>query len=142
MTDARPDPVLTVITGTNEDGTKKRETLEFVQPPCVGLSAAHYQGTPTKLRALQTDFSASVGALHGLVRGIQNSRASHQTIKQWYGRQINLETRLAAAEYRATTLLKGAQVLRRKVAERAPELARDLGLIKDSSTTQPFMSRI
>ncbi|WP_196755152.1 MobV family relaxase [Burkholderia multivorans] len=73
-----------VITGTNADGTKRRETREFAQAGCVRLSAAHFQGTPAKLRALQGDFAASVGARHGLVRGVEGSRADHQTIKQWY----------------------------------------------------------
>jgi hypothetical protein len=75
-----------VIVGTNPDGTKRRETREFQQEPGVRLSAAHYQGSRGKLRALQTEFAAEVGARHGLVRGIENSQAKHQTVREWYGR--------------------------------------------------------
>ena len=117
-----------VITGTNADGTKQRETREFAQAGGVRLSAAHFQGTPAKLRALQGDFAASVGARHGLVRGVEGSRADHQTIKQWYTQQADRDKRLATAEQRAEKLLKGVAVFSRKVAEKAPELARELGL--------------
>lgn len=130
-----------VITGTNEDGTKRRETLEFVRPASVRLSAAHYQGTPAKLKTLQSDFATSVGARHGLVRGVENSRATHQTIKQWYGRQADQAAKLAAAEQRADRLLRGAKVLSRAVVERAPELARELGLTKDAPRDKPIMTR-
>jgi hypothetical protein len=33
---------------------------------------------------MQTDFAKSVGARHGLERGIEGSKAHHQTIKDFY----------------------------------------------------------
>ena len=33
---------------------------------------------------MQTDFARSVGAKHGLQRGIEGSKAKHQSIKDWY----------------------------------------------------------
>jgi len=75
-----------VIVGTAPDGSKLRETREFAQAASVRLSAAHYQGTRGKLRGLQTDFADQVGAKHGLVRGIEKSGATHQTIREWYGK--------------------------------------------------------
>ncbi len=117
-----------VITGTNADGTKQREVREFAQAGGIRLSAAHFQGTPEKLRALQGDFAASVGARHGLTRGVEGSRADHQTIKQWYSQQTDRDRRLAAAEQRAEKLLKGVAVFSRRVIEKAPELAQELGL--------------
>lgn len=79
-----------VIVGTNPDGTKIRETREFAQAGCVRLSANHYQGQKEQLRQLQTDFAEKVGDKHGLVRGIKNSYAKHQTVKGWYGKVDNL----------------------------------------------------
>jgi hypothetical protein len=74
-----------VIVGTNEDGTKRRETREYPQPATVRLSAAHFQGSPGALSALQTDFAVAVGARHGLARGVKGSKAEHKTLRQWYG---------------------------------------------------------
>ncbi|WP_176316974.1 MobV family relaxase [Burkholderia vietnamiensis] len=75
-----------VIVGTNPDGTKRRETREYAQPAAVRLSAAHFQGTPGKLSALQSDFAEAVGVKHGLKRGVPGSRAEHVTVKQYYAR--------------------------------------------------------
>lgn len=130
-----------VITGTNADGSKQRELREYVQTACIRLSAAYYQGTPAKMRDMQSDFAASVGARHGLVRGVEGSRADHQTIKNWYGEQAARDSRLAAAEQRADRLLKGVAVLSRKVAEKAPELARELGLTAPSPRYERVMAR-
>jgi hypothetical protein len=130
-----------VIAGTNADGTRRRETREFVQTGGVRLSAAHYQGTPAKMRNMQSDFAASVGARHELVRGVEGSRAHHQTIKRWYGEQANHDSKLAAAEQRADRLLKGIRVLSRKVAEKAPEVARELGLTGSSPRHERSMAR-
>lgn len=77
-----------VIVGTNSDGTKRRETREFETAAATRLSAQHYVGTPDKLVALQTDFAKRVGQRHGLVRGIEGSKAKHQRVKSWYA-QIN-----------------------------------------------------
>lgn len=73
-----------VIVGTNPDGTKRRETREYDTPAATRLSAQHFMGSRDKLRKLQTDFAAQVGQRHGLARGIEGSRATHQTVKEWY----------------------------------------------------------
>lgn len=130
-----------VIVGTNADGTKRRETREFEQAATIRLSAAHYQGTPSKMRDMQSDFAASVGILHGLVRGVEGSRAKHQTIRHWYGQQADRDAKLAVAEARAERLLKGVAVLGRKVAERNPELARELGLTGRVQSDQRYRTR-
>ncbi|WP_346795834.1 MobV family relaxase [Halomonas sp. Bachu 37] len=67
--------------GRDENGKLKRVTKEVHQPAEVVLSADHYNGTPAKLAALQTDFSERVGARHGLARGLELSAASHTTNK-------------------------------------------------------------
>ena len=73
-----------VIVGTNEDGTKKRATIEVEQQAGVRLSAAHYVGNRGTLSKLQTDFADAVGKPHGLVRGIPGSKARHTTVKEFY----------------------------------------------------------
>lgn len=73
-----------VIVGTNPDGTKRRETREYDTPAATRLSAQHFIGSRDKLRTLQTDFAAQVGQRHGLSRGIEGSKATHQTVKEWY----------------------------------------------------------
>jgi hypothetical protein len=80
---------------------------------------------------LQSDFEASVGARHGLTRGVEGSRADHQTVQHWYGKQADQAARLAAAEQRAEKLLRGSHVLARELAKHAPDRAKALGLVKE-----------
>lgn len=48
------------------------------------LSATTFLDGRDKLTALQTDFAETVGKPHGLDRGIQGSKAKHQSIKKYY----------------------------------------------------------
>lgn len=48
------------------------------------LNARQFLGGRDKLRQLQTDFAEQVGKTYGLERGIENSRARHRTIRQFY----------------------------------------------------------
>lgn len=48
------------------------------------LNAKHFLGGKAKLSAMQTDFAARVGAPVGLDRGIEGSKATHTTIRQYY----------------------------------------------------------
>ena len=73
-----------VIVGTNPDGTKRRETRTEQQQAGVRLSAAHYLDGRAKLSKLQTDFAAEVGQRHGLVRGVERSKAKHVTVREFY----------------------------------------------------------
>ena len=50
------------------------------------LSASTYLDGGAKLRALQTDFAESVGEKYGLKRGIEGSKAKHQTIQKYYAK--------------------------------------------------------
>jgi hypothetical protein len=67
-----------VIAGTNPDGSKRRETREFLSKPQVRLSAAHFYGERVQLVELQTRFAAEVDANHGLRRGAEKSAATHR----------------------------------------------------------------
>lgn len=48
------------------------------------LNAKKWTGGREKLSKMQTAFAAEVGQKHGLERGIEGSRAKHQTVKQFY----------------------------------------------------------
>lgn len=48
------------------------------------LNAKHFLGGRAKLSAMQTDFAANVGAAVGLERGVEGSKATHTTIRQYY----------------------------------------------------------
>ena len=48
------------------------------------LNAKQFLGGKAKLSAMQTDFAARVGAAVGLERGIEGSKATHTSIRQYY----------------------------------------------------------
>lgn len=48
------------------------------------LNAKKFLGGREKLSKMQTDFADKVGRSVGLVRGLEGSKAEHQTIKQYY----------------------------------------------------------
>jgi hypothetical protein len=74
-----------VIIGKDAAGKAIRETREFAKPAEVSLSAKHYfGGSKHTLSELQTEFATKVAILHGLERGIEGSKANHQTVKSWY----------------------------------------------------------
>ena len=48
------------------------------------LNAKAFTGGRALLSSMQTDFVRRVAQHHGLVRGIEGSKARHQTVKEWY----------------------------------------------------------
>jgi len=48
------------------------------------LNCRHFLGERNALRALQTDFADRVGKYHQLRRGIEGSKAKHQTVSSFY----------------------------------------------------------
>jgi hypothetical protein len=58
------------------------------------LNAKKWLGGAKALGQMQTDFANQVGAKHGLERGIENSKAKHQAIRDWYS-QVNQEVQEA-----------------------------------------------
>jgi len=54
------------------------------------LNAKKWLGGAKALGQMQTDFANQVGAKHGLERGVENSKAKHQAIRDWYS-QVNRE---------------------------------------------------
>ena len=49
------------------------------------LNARRWLGGSKALSEMQTDFAATVGAQHGLERGIKGSRAKHERVRRHYG---------------------------------------------------------
>ena len=59
--------------------------VAYVVPLVDGkLNAKKFLGGREKLSKMQTDFADNVGKSVGLVRGLEGSKAEHQTIKQYY----------------------------------------------------------
>lgn len=50
------------------------------------LNAKKWFGGVKALNQMQTDFAEKVGRQHGLERGVERSKAKHQTIRQYYAR--------------------------------------------------------
>jgi hypothetical protein len=73
-----------VVVGKDAQGKQIRETREFAEAAKKVLSAKHFLGGREKMRAMQTDFAEKVARKYGLERGIEGSRARHQTVKEFY----------------------------------------------------------
>ena len=69
--------------------------IAYVVPLVDGkLNAKKFLGGRQKLSDMQTDFARSVGEPLGLVRGLEGSKAEHQTIKQYYS-NINTAVKIS-----------------------------------------------
>ena len=77
------------------------------------LNARHFFGGRDKLSQMQTQFAQEVAYGHGLVRGVENSRAKHQTIRQYYGRMDNFDRTLQEeVSFRTASLAAEGEQLR------------------------------
>jgi len=71
-----------------------------LDPDTGRLNARKWLGGAKALQQMQTDFADQVGKPHGLERGIEGSKATHQRVSQFYGqieRQASVPT-IEAAE--------------------------------------------
>jgi hypothetical protein len=75
-----------VYAGVHRDETTPHMYAYVV--PRVGdkLNARAFFGGAKALNAIQTDFAAKVGQKHGLQRGLERSKARHQTIREYYAK--------------------------------------------------------
>ena len=80
------------------------------------LNAKAFTGGKVVLSKMQTDFAQAM-RLHGLDRGIEGSKAHHQTIKDWYG-QVNSTPPLDA---RITPEMVTPQVLEKGIFSKTVE---------------------
>ena len=65
------------------------------------LNCRAFLGGAKALSKMQTDFAEQVGQQHALARGVEKSRARHQTVRQWYGKVQSMadDPRLKPARY-------------------------------------------
>lgn len=66
------------------------------------LNARELIGGPAGLRQMQTDFARDVGEKFGLERGLEKSRATHETVKSYYHRANATEDLTLELPKRAT----------------------------------------
>lgn len=62
------------------------------------LSFKEFYGGRQKLRDLQTDFHEKVSKDFDMGRGVERSRAKHQTIQRWYSKQAEAERGIDGAQ--------------------------------------------
>ena len=90
-----------------ETGKRNRVKKEYKVPPVTRLSAQTYTGGGAKLSRMQTEFADEVGKKHGLTRGIEESRAKHQSVQAYYARMKEFDESMPALVQKATeTALK------------------------------------
>lgn len=90
------------------------------------LNARKWLGGREALSAMQTDFADQVGRTVGLERGVEGSRATHQTIKEYY----------AKAE-RGAEIAQGLRAI-----EHPTERQREKGVFSAQETDSDFARRV
>ncbi len=94
---------LVVATIHRDETTPHASAFVVPRDPRGKMNARHFCGGVEQLSQMQTDFAETVGAKHGLVRGIEKSGARHQTIRSYYASLRRAESeRKVAAEILAT----------------------------------------
>lgn len=74
-----------LVTTIHRDETSPHLVAYIVPLDDTGkLNAKKYLGGRHTLSKMQTDFADRVGKKHGLARGIEGSKATHTTVKQYY----------------------------------------------------------
>lgn len=101
--------------------------VAYVVPitPDGKLSARHFLGGPDAMRELQTDFAERVGKRHGLERGVEGSKAKHQTIAEYYQRANQAEAAIERVLYPTEKQSKGL-LSKETDAEFAERVAKDV----------------
>lgn len=98
--------------------------VAYVVPrtPDGRLSCKDFLGGPAKMRAMQNDFHATCAAPRGLDRGVEGSKAKHQTLKGFYGAlaAAGEAPKLQAKDYAAAAMgIKTAAWRKAQAVERA-----------------------
>ena len=86
-----------VADGRDENGKPRRKTITKMVGAERWLSAKAFVGSKEQLSQMQTDFHEQVAANYGLGRGIRGSKATHTTVKSWYGKIPELPPRIASS---------------------------------------------
>ncbi|WP_242483035.1 MobV family relaxase [Pseudomonas sp. TH10] len=77
---------MNVISATIHLDESTPHMIAYVVPMTADkrLSCRDFLGGPEKLRAMQTDFHAKIGAPRCLERGVEGSKAKHETMSSFY----------------------------------------------------------
>lgn len=89
------------------------------------LNAKHFLGGKVALREMQTEFAQQVGLKHGLERGVEGSKANHQTIQEYYQRANLAEVATRKIDFPKEREKKGF-VGKESDAEFSERVARDV----------------
>lgn len=89
------------------------------------LNARALVGNREKLSAMQTDFAETVGEDHGLVRGIQGSKATHERVQRVYAHIMDPEASVKLPERHRGAFLGFGGESEAEWQERATEAATD-----------------
>lgn len=104
------------------------------------LSCRDFLGGPQKLRAMQTSFHAEVGALRGMERGVEGSKAKHEEVSAFYA---TMAVAGEAPELRARDYAAAAIGIKTEAWQRAEAVARAnaQGAARHSRATKAVLSR-
>lgn len=92
--------------------------VAYVVPLVDGrLNAKEFTGGKAAMSHMQTDFAQTVGLKHGLERGIEGSRATHQTVREFYAHLEQTERAVAKVEIPTEREVSG--ILRTKETDEA-----------------------
>lgn len=93
------------------------------------LNAKSFLGGKAKLSAMQTDFANAVGRKHGLERGLEGSKATHTSIREYYGRVGQAQGKTASVDVPEPSIVDrvnpkayGNRVAQSILQQMAPEL--------------------
>jgi hypothetical protein len=119
-----------VATSIHKDETSPHLVAYVVPLDDLGkLNAKQYLGGKAKLSAMQTDFAEQVGRKHGLERGLEGSRASHTSIREYYGRVGQAQEKTPSVDVpepsmgeRMNVKAYGDRVAKAVIEQLAPEL--------------------
>lgn len=81
-----------ISTHVHRDETSPHLVAYVVPRDGDKLNAKKFLGGRAILSQMQSDFAQNVGRKHHLERGIEGSKAQHQTIREYYARANQLET--------------------------------------------------
>lgn len=119
-----------VATSIHKDETSPHLVAYVVPLDDQGkLNAKQYLGGKAKLSAMQTDFAEQVGRKHGLERGLEGSRATHTSIREYYGRVGQAQEKTPSVDVpepslgeRMNVKAYGDRVAKSVIEQLAPEL--------------------
>lgn len=112
-----------------KDGKTPEKIIQIDKAASSKLSAKHFNGGPRKLSELQTDFYENVSKECGLNRGVEGSKAKHQSVKRWYA---GLEPLMADAQ----RVIDDAEKVKKDQDERERQLRKQQSIVAKTEIQQ------